>query len=768
MMHTRTVDTDLLVVGGGLAGVCAAVAAARLGRTVALVNNRPVLGGNSSSEVRVWVCGATAHGNQRWARETGIIGEMLVENQFRNPEGNPIYWDDVVLDTVRREPNITLLLNTDVRGVSASGPEERRRVDSVEAVTMGSETVTTFVAPYVVDATGDGLVGHLAGARQRLGKEARSEFGESWAPEEATREFLGSTLLFYTRDTGQPVKFVAPESAIDITSTPIPEARVIRSGDTGAHYWWIEWGGELDIIADNERIRDELRGVILGIWDHIKNSGKFDAETLTMEWIGNVPGKREYRRFVGDHTLTQDDVLQQRSFADAVAFGGWSIDLHPAAGMYSPDPGAKQRFSNGVFEIPYRTMYSANVENLFMAGRDFSASHIAFGAARVMATCATMGQAVGTAASLCLSHDLAPRELGQRYAEKLRQTLLRTDASLIGVRNCDPEDLARGAVVSASSHQQFIGTHDESGEAITGDRTVLPVDRQALPLTTAIGIVIPVDPHLAAVRVLVTAHRRTELVAEVWSPDLPQNVVPIGHEVTGRAVVLAGEEPQWVEVPLSYTPSGPSNAVVVLPANPDLTVHTTNQLPPGVLNLVHRPDAEDQNVAVDTDSTLMRWPTKPLRGRSVEFLALPESRALAPERAVGGFQRPYGGPNMWASAPVGTNGPQWLRLDWTEPVSAREVRLVFDDDVDIDLNTLHHHKFPHEVMPELVRDYTLEILTPGGDETSGWTTVCEQQNRQRQQVHPLPEHQPFIALRLRVGSTNGVAQARVVSLRVQR
>jgi len=288
--------------------------------------------------VRVWVCGATAHGNQRWARETGIMGEMFLENQFRNPEGNPVYWDDVVLDTVRREPNLTLFLNTDVSEAEATGPDHDRRIISVTGWTMGSEIRTIFRAPVFLDCTGDGLIGRLVGARHRLGKESRAEFDEEWAPKEPIREFLGSTLLFYTKELGHPVKFVAPESAKDISTTPIPATRIIRSGDSGAHYWWIEWGGQLDIVDDNERIRDELRSVILGIWDHIKNSGEFDADNLTLEWIGNLPGKREYRRFVGDHTLRQQDVLDQVEFDDGVAFGGWLSTCIPPRACTPPAP----------------------------------------------------------------------------------------------------------------------------------------------------------------------------------------------------------------------------------------------------------------------------------------------------------------------------------------------------------------------------------------------------------------------------------------------
>lgn len=752
-MRTQTVDADIVVVGGGLAGVSAAVAAARLGRRVALINNRPVLGGNSSSEVRVWVCGATAHGNQRWARETGIIGELYRENQYRNPEGNPIYWDDVVLDAVRREPNIELFLNTEVIEARADGPDDARRVRSVTGWTLGSEIRTVFTAPFFLDCSGDGLVGALVGARHRLGKEGRAEFDEDWAPAEPEREFLGSTLLFYTKDVGHPVKYVAPESAKDISTTPIPSSRIIRSGDSGAHYWWIEWGGRLDIVHDNERIRDELRSVILGIWDHIKNSGEFDAENLTLEWIGNLPGKREYRRFIGDHTLTQNDVIGQTAFDDGIAFGGWSIDLHPADGMYATGAGALQRFSEGVFEIPFRSLYSVNVENLLMAGRNISATHIAFGAARVMATCAAMGEAAGTAAAMCVAHDVTPRELHATRRAELRQLLLRSDATLIGVANEDPEDLARAARVSASGFRSEIATEG--------------ADPDAKSLTDDLGLVIPVHPRLDTLQLLLASDQDTELTVEVHSTGIRQNVIPARLEHTATVRVPAGG-PSWIRVDTPYAPAVPENAIVVLRANPAVRVHLTaagTPLAPGVLTLVHRADNDDQNVQISQDELLVQWPTKPLRGRAVVFRAEPESAALAPERAVSGFNRPFGGPNMWASAPL-ADGPAWLRLDWPDSVAAREIRVVFDDDVDLELNTLHHHRSPDEVLPQLVRDYRIEVLQDG---SGAWIPVAEETaNRHRLRVHPVPAHVGAVrAVRLVVTATNGAPEARVIALRVQ-
>ena len=750
-MRSQRIETDVVVVGGGLAGVSAAISAARLGQRVALIGNRPVLGGNSSSEVRVWVCGATAHGNQRWARETGIIGELYVENQYRNPEGNPIHWDDVVLDAVRAEENITLFLNTDVREVAAHGPENDRVIDSVTGWTMGSEITTVFTAPVFLDCTGDGLVGHLAGARYRLGKEGKAEFGEEWAPDEPKQEFLGSTLLFYSKDLGRPVDFVAPDSTIDITTTPIPESRIIRSGDSGAAYWWVEWGGELDIVDDNERIRDELRGVILGIWDYIKNSGRFDADTLDLEWIGNIPGKREYRRFIGDYTLHQGDIVDQTSFEDGVAFGGWSIDLHPAGGMYATGAGAVQRFSNGVFEIPYRSLYSQNVSNLLMAGRLVSATHIAFGAARVMATCAAMGEAAGTAAALSVVNDTSPRGLYQHHLPELRQTLLRADATLIGVANEDPDDLARAASVTASGFARTIGT-DAAGDGIPH------------PLTDDIGIVVPVTDELGGIALRVAADADTTLVVEAYVSDLPQNVIPV-ERVASASVPLPAGEARWIDIELPYTPDRARNVIVVVRHDPTVTLFTTTELPPGVLTLVHRIDNDDQNVEISRGELVVQWPTKPLRGRSVLFRALRESVVLAPERATGGFNRPYDGPNMWASEPMTPGHDEWLRLDWEEPVIASEIRLVFDDDVDLELNTLHHHRSPDRVIPQLVRDYRLEVLGSGG-----WTTIAdEQDNRRRHRQHPLPAGLgAFSAARLVVSATNGARQARVVAFRVQR
>src|SRR5690606_38234520 len=198
------------------------------------------------------------------------------------------------------EENLDLFLNTDVTEVEADGPAGERRLRSVTGWMSGSERRLRFEAATFIDCSGDGLVGHLAGASSRRGSEPRREFDESWAPEHPGEDMLGSTILFYTKDVGHPQRFVPPPFAIDISATSIPQNRVIRQEMNGCDYWWIEWGGDLDVVRDNERIRDELQAVCYGIWDHIKNSGLFAADNLSLEWIGAVPGKRDDRRPAGD------------------------------------------------------------------------------------------------------------------------------------------------------------------------------------------------------------------------------------------------------------------------------------------------------------------------------------------------------------------------------------------------------------------------------------------------------------------------------------
>ncbi|MGC5771653.1 FAD-dependent oxidoreductase [Paenibacillus pabuli] len=747
-MKHELVKPDITVIGGGLAGVCAAISAARLGQQVALVQNRPVLGGNSSSEVRVWVCGATAHGINRYARETGIMGELFVENQYRNPEGNPYLWDLIILEAVRAEPNIRLYLNTDVHEVEAKGDGDERMITSVTGWMMGSERKIRFESQIYLDCTGDGLVGFLAGAKFALGREARSEYGEEWAPEVADQITLGSTLLFYTKDAGAPVRYIPPSFAKDITQTSIPIRRVIRSGDSGCHYWWIEWGGEHDTVHDNELIRDELWAVIYGIWDYIKNSGKFDAEHMTLEWIGSLPGKREYRRFTGDYVLTQNDIISQREFPDAVAFGGWSIDLHPPQGMYAEASGSKHMHADGVYHVPFRSLYSANVRNMLMAGRDISASHVAFGTTRVMATCAVIGEAAGTGAALCAAMGVSPRELHARHLAVLQQTLLRQDASIIGVRSRDELDLARRAQATASS-------------TLTG--IALEQPGETYPLGTDAALLLPVRPLLSGLELLLEASSDTELTVELWDTGRKENYVPYTLQVSATVKVTAGTA-QWVNFPLEWRPEEPQNAFIIIRSNKTVSLYHSTEAHSGVLIFFK---TEENHVSKNledhaTDQPVVLWSMQGLARQPFCCRTLSETTAYSADNTINGYHRPFGGPQQWMSQPMQSGTPEWVQLTWEDPQTLAELHLTFNDDVNEDLVNLHHHQTTFRVMPELVRDYRVEVLALSGE----WIEIINvTENRRRKVIHSLDTPVYAQALKVSIDATNGSRYAELIEIR---
>ncbi|NQT59148.1 MAG: FAD-dependent oxidoreductase [Bacteroidetes bacterium] len=462
MMKESKLTSDILVAGGGMAGVACALAAARCGAKVILCQDRPVLGGNASSEIRMHVVGADCSGGrgaalETEAREGGIIEEIRLKNAVHNPQRSPSVFDLILYDTCRCEPNITLLMNTTV----VDSVVENRSITYVTAENRSSEQRFILSSNIFIDCTGDGALGVLAGSQFREGREAASEFSESFADKLSDAKRLGSTLLFQARRHEKPMPFTAPSWARKFTEKDLrlrPHANTSVAVDTGLEYgyWWVEWGGDLDTIKDNEIIQNELIAIMMGVWDHVKNDGDHGAENWALEWLGFLPGKRESRRFVGKSMLTQNDIMLSRSFDDAIAYGGWPIDTHPPGGVDAVDqePCTQHRVPE-LYDIPLSACISDTVKNLMFAGRNISATHLAFASTRVMATVAAVGQGVGTAAAFAVKAGQRPHELLEKPEQvtAVQQRLLRDDAYLIGVLNNDPKDLARESVVSASSEQ---------------------------------------------------------------------------------------------------------------------------------------------------------------------------------------------------------------------------------------------------------------------------------------------------------------------------
>ncbi|MBV6498018.1 MAG: hypothetical protein CJBNEKGG_00232 [Prosthecobacter sp.] len=478
----HTLETDLLVAGGGISGVCCALAAARLGARVILCQDRSVLGGNASSEVRMHIVGATGLGGgqelQDELREGGIIEELRLDLAVNNPQRSPALMDLLLYDKCRREPNLTLLLNTTV----VSAELEDGLIREVRAERPSTEDAFILRAKTFVDCTGDGRLGAEAGAPFMRGREGKAQFGEFLAQDEADARTLGSSIMFQARKHEHPMPFEAPPWARRFSEDDFKLRPYGQSGfDLGLEYgyWWIEWGGCLDTLKDNEKIRDELLAITLGVWDFVKNRSGIDASHWALEWIGFLPGKRESRRFVGQHILTEGDLLASRPFPDAIAYGGWPIDTHPPEGVDAPDePPCTQHELPFIYDIPLRCCVSAGPRNLMFAGRNLSATHIAFASTRVMATCAVVGQGVGTAAALALRQGVPPADIADDAGliHAIQQQLLRNDCHLIGRSNEDPQDLVRSAsrITSSSS----VNAPESVRSGITRIVTKLPAERQ--------------------------------------------------------------------------------------------------------------------------------------------------------------------------------------------------------------------------------------------------------------------------------------------------
>ncbi len=435
---------DIVIVGGGISGVCAAMAAARHGASTALVHNRPVLGGNASSEIRMHICGADCHGKRPNARETGILEEILLENKNRNPQWSFSIFDTILWEKCHFEKNLDLYLNTHMTEVTV----EDKVIKKIKAIQLTTEKIFELEASLFTDATGDGTLAYLAGAEYMSGREGRDVFDETHAPEQSDQVTMGNTLLFRAIDTGNPVPFQKPYWANTYNEE---ELKLRDHGEITYGYWWIELGGEeLHTVSDGEEIRDELLKALYGVWDHIKNKGDHKADNYVLDWVGFLPGKRESRRIKGDYILKEQDLIGGRIFDDAIAYGGWPMDMHVAGGLRAKLEPTDYIHLDKLYTIPYKSLYAKDIHNLMLAGRIISASHMAFGSTRVMGTCAVIGQAAGTAGALAIAKGIRPSAVSTHISE-LQQLLLRDDCYIPGLNNEDKRDLASKALIHCSS-----------------------------------------------------------------------------------------------------------------------------------------------------------------------------------------------------------------------------------------------------------------------------------------------------------------------------
>lgn len=727
----QRLQADLLIAGGGLAGVCAALAAARDGLDVVLIQDRPVLGGNASSEVRLWANGATSHmgNNNRWAREGGIMGEIMEENLWRNKEGNPVLFDMVLLDLVQSQPGLTLLLNTVVTDIEKSG----RRLQSVQAFNAINQTRYQVSAQQFIDASGDGVLGYLAGAAHRVGAESVEELGEKMAPGENFGHKLGHSIYFYTQRVAQPVRFIPPSFALK-EITAIPRYKRLSSQLNGCDLWWLEWGGRLDTVHESETIKWELWKIVWGVWDYIKNSGEFpDADNLTIEWVGLIPGKRESRRFLGDTMLCQQDIIEQRDHYDAVAYGGWSIDLHPADGVYSEHDGCRQFHSKGTYTIPFRALYSQSLDNLFLTGRLISATHVAFGSARVMCTCGVLGEVVGRAAAICQQQQLTPTELAQpERVGQLQQHLLRQGAFIPRHRLSNP---VRNAHVTVSSTLQLRD---------------LPADAGWQPLKSRCALLLPLKAgeRLPAISVQLRVTNAQKMQVSLLTSANPANTCG-DRQLASQTVTV--DQPGTYRLSFDYLADCDRYVFIAFEDNPAIEVALTSQRLPGVMmvfNSLNPRVAKRTRQINDGDYGVDEFDFwLPRRAPQQILLAFALETPLQlwhRDYLLNGRLRPEQHTNSWV--PALDDAHPSVSWQWTEPQQAQHLTLLFDNDFDHAMETVqmghaqavtphctthyrlwlderllaevteNHHSLCHHVVPEGVSfsQIRLELIASAG------------------------------------------------------
>jgi len=488
---------DVVVVGGGPSGLGAAVAAARHGSKVALIQDRPVLGGNSSSEIQVPPMGYIGNPPDR-VNVTGLAEEFFPKQGWQN------FADSRKMESiVRAEKNISLFLNTRATGVVMESPDT---IKSVGALSVITGQRMSFTAPLFIDCTGHGWIGYYAGAEYRMGQEARAEFGESLAPVKAGEHTMGNCLYYAVIEThhSPDVAFECPPWACRWTRPedfePLGSHRrqrqVVRpenfdrpsrgrgrnpGNDINGgilHAWWVEYGGMLNTIEDAEKIRDELFRINIGLWNYAKNHNPMTVEknrNRRLVWLNYVAGVRESRRLIGDYIMTQKDFDDQIVHKDTIGFTDWGPDVHHPEGFWVRGNDCIHVYKGRRTSIPYRTLYSRNIRNLFMAGRCLSATHIAMGGTRVMRPLMQTGQAAGTAAAIAGKYRTTPRGVYLRHIQELQQELLKDGCFLPGVKNSDKNDLALAAEVTASSHVKGA----EPAKVINGWNRFVDGDRNA-------------------------------------------------------------------------------------------------------------------------------------------------------------------------------------------------------------------------------------------------------------------------------------------------
>ena len=735
-------DYDVIVVGGGPGGVPAAIACARMGVKVLLLQNRPVLGGNGSSEIGVTFDGAATY--NPYSREGGIAEELRrLRDYDQELRGG---WTRALEKMVAAEPNITLVYHNHV----CDAETENDVITGITALHLQDLIKIHYTGRIFIDCTGDGWLGYYAGAAYRFGREPQQQHNESLAPEWPDTLTMSGCLkgenLRYFTDEGKEVPFVKPEWVPQLPTDDAAFGRVITGNGTFMN-WWVEASNDYDDLWDGEEARDALFLVHLGYYDHLKNhwSKKDRIKNFQYHFASIVNGRRESRRLIGDYIFTQNDALNRVHFDDAISYTGWTLDIHHPAGIHSREAGPLYcALRVKMTDVPFRCLYSKNIQNLMMAGRNISVSHLALGTVRVQNTIATLGQAAGTAAAMCIQLGETPRGIYQRHMKQLQQQLLKDDLFILGLKNEDPGDPCLTATATASSVNSSELFRTEPG--VIGQLLPLNVVRNTrFGVSRKKGVQenLYVRMHSSNPEPTTVTFKVRNLGGDVdtYAPPKPFTTV--------QAVVPPMGE-YWVTVPYTTV------------MEPDSYVERFSfllQIQPAEGISVRQLDwLTYHNTAgyFDADGTKHAETGIGLWVRTEE----PETGLAdcGPENVINGYNRIVNAQDYeWVSDPSQAF-PQWVQLDFQKPTVIHSVSTVFD--TDLTNPGTAHAKPPRHTIPQCVKDYRVEIYTDGA-----WQEIARVEgNIMRKRTHTFaPVNTEKI--RVIVDCTWGDPSARIMEIR---
>jgi len=652
---------------------------------------------------------------------------------------------------VKAEQNLSCFFNTIINEVEVDSATNQ--IKCVKGYTSGSEIWHTFTAPFFADCTGDATVGALAGAPFRMGVEAKSEFNESMCKEEAQPFCMGGSVQFHTIDTRGAKPFIKPEWVkLDLNHKDFNSTRPVTQDfyKNNGGYWWIEIGGDTDTVHDTENIFEGAREIALATWDYLKNKSSLKEELVNYEldWVAPIAGKRESRRLEGDYILTMGDIVPPRHFDDAIAFGGWGFDHHPPKGFYDFEIGSFHTYHPSPYNIPLRSLYSRHINNLFMAGRNMSATHYALSSTRVMFTTAQLGEAVGMAAANCIKKNQLPRQIIQsKSITDVQNDLIKNDHHLHNWPISLTDDIAPTAKVTASS---VLSSPDvlESFET-----ELLKEDKMILfPVVT---------DQLESIDIYVDALENCELDVELFQGPETKSTFPTDLIWSGKVPVSKGEL-QWVSIPTGCKIARPGWHFLVVKSNTNIALHD-GKANVGTSNYSLRPE---DPIRPDPSS---KWHTGKaalygkgeFQNKTFCFQLHPSQPVYQPENIINQYARPTNKPNMWASEITDFTKPEWIELCWDTLRSPRQIHVIFDSMLDFHFNQ-KWGGYKNNVLPAIVKHYRLWAYDSQGNKN----LINEIKNNYQRLCKHHCELKDVKSVRLEILATNGLNRAHVYALRV--